>query len=331
MHSLQQLETTIQEKFGLELADLPFKIIETANEIQLQTPFPSNWLNELSPKHLHWLSKIPSFETQLAGSRLKQISNAIAIVSGKGGVGKSTITCNLAVSSQILGARVGILDADIYGPSIPTMMGLDCPKEPSTTPISGHGIACMSMGLLQQDGPFIWRGPMLAKALMEMINQTTWPQLDYLFIDMPPGTGDIPLSLCQKIPLSGAVIVTTPQTIATLDAEKALQMFQRLNIPILGIIANMAWHQCENCNHESHIFGKDGAKDLAQRYQVPLLGELPLDLKTRHLSDQGLPIACQIQEPHAKRWQTIAVKLSLELAKRPENRSLKIPPVRLLD
>lgn len=327
MQGLNELQQQLMEQFGLRLEDLPFQIQEK-DKVELHTPFPSTWLNAFSPPDLSWQNNIPSAATQLPGSRLKQIRNAIAIVSGKGGVGKSTVTCNLAIGTQKLGAKVGILDADIYGPSIPTMMGIEAPSEPSLCPSISHDVACMSMGLLQMDGPLIWRGPMLAKALMDMINQTQWPQLDYLFIDMPPGTGDIPLSLGQKIPLSGAVIVTTPQTIATLDAEKSLQMFQRLNIPVLGIVANMATHQCEHCGHQSHLFGQDGAKQLAHQYQVPLLGEIPLEAKTRYLSDQGLPIASQPEG--LQRWQTLALKLCLELAKRPVNHSGKIPPVRVV-
>jgi len=325
---MQELQEAIDAKFQLKLEDLPFDFIETEQGVRLTTAFPSAWLPPLSPRQFIWQQQIPSFQTQLPGYRLKNISNAIAVISGKGGVGKSTISSNLAVASAALGASVGLLDADIYGPSIPTMMGIKGATSPQDLPIMQHGVACMSMGLLQEDGPLIWRGPMLAKALIEMINQTAWPKLDYLFIDMPPGTGDISLSLGQKIPLAGAVIVTTPQTIATLDAKKALQMCQKLNIPILGVIANMAWHECDNCGHESHIFGRDGAMALAASFDCPLIAEIPLDSRTRELADSGQPIAGLANEK-GQQWQKIALDLSLILAKQPANPNSKIPPLRI--
>lgn len=325
---MQQLQEQIYAKFNLGLEDLPFEFRETAQGVELTAAFPCAWLAAISPSQFHWQQQIPSVQTQLPGYRLKNISNAIAIISGKGGVGKSTISSNLAVASARLGASVGLLDADIYGPSIPTMMGLKGPIESAALPVIQHGVACMSMGLLQEDGPLVWRGPMLAKALIEMINQTAWPQLDYLFIDMPPGTGDISLSLAQKIPLAGAVIVTTPQTIATLDAKKALQMCLKLNIPVLGIIANMAWHECENCGHETHIFGNNGAKALAEEFSIPLIAEIPLNTSTRHFGDLGQPIA-SFTDKHAEHWQKIAFDLSLLLAKRPAHAHPKIPPLRV--
>jgi ATP-binding protein involved in chromosome partitioning len=271
--------------------------------------------------------------TQLPGYGVKGVKNVIAVASGKGGVGKSTVSSNIACALSRLNSEVGLLDADIYGPSIPTMMGVhqkpEINQDNQYTPIQAHGVHCMSMGFLHQDAPLIWRGPMLAKALFEMLNQTAWPELDYLMIDLPPGTGDIPLSLVQKIPLSGAIIVTTPQTIATLDAEKAIQMFIKTNIPILGIVANMAWHACTNCDEKSYIFGQAGALELAHRYHLPLLGELPLLNSIREHGDKGQPIASSDTQLIAIEYMRIASNMTLELAKRPLNQAPKMPPIRV--
>lgn len=273
-------------------------------------------------------SSIQAMPTQMPGYQLKNVLNTIAVVSGKGGVGKSTVACNLAIAMQMLGSQVGLLDADIYGPSIPTMMGIQQQPEISESsryiPPKAYDIACMSMGLLQPQGPLIWRGPMLAKALIQMVDQTEWPQLDYLFLDLPPGTGDIPLTLVQKIPLSGAVIVTTPQNVATLDAQKAIEMFLKTNVPILGIVSNMAWHECQNCHHHNDIFGEHGAKQLAQKYQLPILGEIPLVSDIRASGDEGRPLACDIHHPIGQIWQKTALHTAQVLsANRP-----KFPPIR---
>ena len=308
------------------------------NIIDINCAFPikvvqNNIESHFSNVKFTFHQSILPFLTQLPGYGVKNVKNVIAIASGKGGVGKSTVSSNLACALSRLNSNVGLLDADIYGPSIPTMMGVN--QSPTINhsnqyiPIENHGVHCMSMGFLHQDAPLIWRGPMLAKALFEMLNQTAWPELDYLVIDLPPGTGDIPLSLVQKIPLSGAIIVTTPQTIATLDAEKAIQMFIKTNIPILGIVANMAWHTCQNCDEKSYLFGTSGALDLAKKYMLPLLGELPLLHSIREHGDQGEPIAASNTQWIGTQWTKIAANTSIELAKRPLNQAPKMPPIRV--
>ena len=223
------------------------------------------------------------------------IRHIIVVASGKGGVGKSTTTVNIALALQKLGNRVGVLDADIYGPSMPTMLGVDKVKpeleNEQFVPIDAHGLAMLSIGsLLDGDNtPVAWRGPKATGALMQLYNQTNWPQLDYLVIDMPPGTGDIQLTLAQRIPVTGAVIVTTPQHIALLDAQKGIEMFNKTNIPVLGVVENMALHTCSNCNHTEAIFGTGGGEKIAEQYHVPLLGKLPLASGIRAQVDKGEP------------------------------------------
>jgi ATP-binding protein involved in chromosome partitioning len=274
---------------------------------------------------------IRAHQTQLPGMSLKNVKNVIAIASGKGGVGKSTFTVNLAASLAQLGARVGILDADIYGPSVPIMLGQTKPVEVTENryqPIIAHGIQAMSMGYLtdEENSTLIWRGPMLAKALIQMLDMTAWHDLDYLFIDLPPGTGDIQLSLAQKIPLAGAIIVTTPQQIATNDANKALTMFEKTNVTRLGIVENMSHYVCEACGHNSALFGSDGAKHLAEKHHAPLLGKLPLHQSIQEHADQGKPIALE-NHPIADILREIAVHMALKLSDQPLNYSGRFPPV----
>ena len=224
-----------------------------------------------------------------------RIRNVIAVGSGKGGVGKSTTAVNLALALRAEGARVGILDADVYGPSIPAMLGLsgkpESPDNKSIEPMRAFGVEAMSIGfLVDADMPMIWRGPMATSALTQLFNDTRWGDLDYLLVDLPPGTGDIQLTLAQKIPVAGAVIVTTPQDIATLDAKKALKMFQKVEVAVLGIIENMALHVCSKCGHEEHLFGEGGGQRMAAQYGVPLLGSLPLDISIREQGDAGRPV-----------------------------------------
>ncbi|MBV6845459.1 iron-sulfur cluster carrier protein ApbC [Xanthomonas euvesicatoria pv. eucalypti] len=252
-----------------------------------------------------------------------RIRNVIAVGSGKGGVGKSTTAVNLALALHRLGARVGVLDADIYGPSVPAMLGLsgrpDSPDNKSIEPLRAFGIEAMSIGLLvDQDTPMIWRGPMATSALTQLFNDTLWDDLDYLLIDLPPGTGDIQLTLSQKIPVAGAVIVTTPQDIATLDARKALKMFEKVEVPVLGIVENMAVHTCGNCGHREHLFGEGGGERMAAQYGVPLLGSLPLEIAIREQGDAGQPVVVAAPESvAAKAYLAAATRLAEELGKRP--------------
>ncbi len=252
-----------------------------------------------------------------------RVRNVIAVGSGKGGVGKSTTAVNLALALAATGARVGVLDADIYGPSIPAMLGLsgkpDSPDNKSIEPMRAFGIETMSIGfLIDADTPMIWRGPMATGALTQLFNDTLWGNLDYLLIDLPPGTGDIQLTLSQKIPVAGAVVVTTPQDIATLDARKALKMFEKVEVAVLGIVENMAQHVCSNCGHVEHLFGQGGGQAMAATYGVPLLGSLPLDIRIREQADAGEPVVVAAPDSAvAQAYRDVAAALVAELDKRP--------------
>jgi ATP-binding protein involved in chromosome partitioning len=252
-----------------------------------------------------------------------RVRNVIAVGSGKGGVGKSTTAVNLALALAADGARVGVLDADVYGPSVPAMLGLsgrpDSPDNKSIEPMRAFGVEAMSIGLLvDQDTPMIWRGPMATSALMQLFNDTLWGDLDYLLIDLPPGTGDIQLTLAQKIPVAGAVVVTTPQDIATLDAKKALKMFEKVEVPVLGIVENMAVHTCSNCGHVEHLFGQGGGERMAAQYGVPLLGSLPLDIAIREQGDAGRPVVVAAPDsPAAQAYRQTARVMAATLALRP--------------
>ncbi|HEY0333176.1 MAG TPA: iron-sulfur cluster carrier protein ApbC [Stenotrophomonas sp.] len=267
--------------------------------------------------------KIPAHRPQGTLTPHLRVRNVIAIASGKGGVGKSTTAVNLALALQRQGARVGLLDADIYGPSVPAMLGIsgrpDSPDNKTIEPLRAFGVEAMSIGLLiDTDTPMIWRGPMATSALTQLFNDTLWDDLDYLLVDLPPGTGDIQLTLSQKIPVAGAVIVTTPQEIATLDARKALKMFEKVEVPVLGIVENMAVHVCSNCGHAEHLFGEGGGQRMATQYGVPLLGSLPLEIAIREQGDAGIPIvAAAPDSPAAQAYLAAATRLAEELAKRP--------------
>jgi ATP-binding protein involved in chromosome partitioning len=255
-------------------------------------------------------------------NRVPGVKNIVAVASGKGGVGKSTVAVNLALALAAEGARVGLLDADIYGPSQPTMLGLQgakpvSPDGKSIEPMEAYGIQAMSIGfLVDVEQPMVWRGPMATGALEQLLRDTRWKDLDYLVVDMPPGTGDIQLTLAQKVPVTGAVIVTTPQDIALIDARKGLRMFEKVSVPILGIVENMGMHLCAKCGHEEHIFGAGGGEAMAHDYGVPLLGALPLDLKIRLQADSGKPtVAAEPDSPVARIYRDIARRAAARMAR----------------
>lgn len=264
---------------------------------------------------------------------LPNVRNIIAVGSGKGGVGKSTTSVNLALALAAEGASVGVLDADIYGPSIPAMLGIDGRPESldnkTMEPLVGHGVQANSIGfLIDPESPAIWRGPMVTQALEQLLRQTNWRDLDYLIIDMPPGTGDVALTLSQKVPVVGAVIVTTPQDIALLDARKGLRMFQKVEVPILGVVENMAIHVCTNCGHAEHIFGEGGGKRMAEQYEAPWLGSLPLTLAIREQTDAGAPTV--VSDPGSEAaglYRAIARKLAAQVATLPRDMAGRMPSV----
>mgnify|MGYP000527032868 CR=1 FL=1 len=277
--------------------------------------------------------KVTKHKVQQGVNAISNIKNIIAVASGKGGVGKSTTSVNLALALAAEGASVGILDADIYGPSQPRMLGTTQRPESadgkSIEPIESFGLQCMSMGfLIDEEEPMIWRGPMVTQALEQMLNDTNWTALDYLVIDLPPGTGDIQLTLSQKVPVSGAVIVTTPQDISLLDARKALKMFEKVNVPVMGIIENMSTHVCSECGHEEHIFGAGGGEKMATQYGVDLLGNLPLDIQIREDADTGHPTV--VADPDgtiATAYRGIARRVAARLAKQGKDYSSAFPNI----
>jgi ATP-binding protein involved in chromosome partitioning len=266
--------------------------------------------------------------------KLPNIKNIIVIASGKGGVGKSTTSVNLALALAIEGFQTGILDADIYGPSQPTMLGIS--KKPEINgqgmlPIRQHGIQSMSIGyLIDTTTPMIWRGPMVSTALLQLLNDTQWDNLDYLIIDLPPGTGDIQLTLSQKIPVNAAIIVTTPQDLALLDARRAYEMFKKVNVPVLGVIENMSTHTCSQCGYQESIFGKDGGKALAEQYGLPFLGALPLDIHIREQTDSGTPtVIADPESPNALCYRHIARDISKKLSLETNDNSIPFPTIEI--
>ena len=279
-------------------------------------------------------TKVVAHGVQRNLKRLQNVRNIIAIASGKGGVGKSTVAVNLALALAADGASIGLLDADIYGPSQPQMLGL-AGKTPesddgeSMHPLQAHGIEVMSIGfLVDADQPMIWRGPMVTSALQQLLHQTTWGDLDYLIVDMPPGTGDIQLTLSQQVPVSGAVIVTTPQDIATLDARKGLAMFRKVSVPVLGIIENMSTHVCSECGHEDPIFGAGGGEKMAADFDIELLGQLPLDASIREQTDGGTPTVIAAPEsPVAAAFRATAQRMTAAQAVQSRDYSSKFPKI----
>lgn len=265
---------------------------------------------------------------------LPGIRHVIAVASGKGGVGKSTVSVNLAVALAKTGSKVGLLDADIYGPSQGTLLGFPADSRPAIeqellVPLEAHGVKCMSMSFVTSERtPAIWRGPMASGALQQLLTQTAWGDLDYLIVDMPPGTGDIQLTLAQRVPLAGAVIVTTPQDVALLDARKGIEMFRKVEVPVIGIVENMSTHVCSNCGHEEHIFGTGGGAAVASDYDTRLLAQLPLAIEVRLLSDSGQPIV--IAEPDSPVSRAF-VEIATRVAEHVASHQQQAPVIRILD
>ena len=278
-------------------------------------------------------SKIASHTVQKGVKPIESIKNIIAVASGKGGVGKSTVAVNLALALAVEGASVGILDADIYGPSQPRMLGVKAKPESkdgrTLEPVVSYQLQAMSIGfLIDEETPMIWRGPMVTQALEQLLKDTNWKDLDYLIIDLPPGTGDIQLTLAQKVPVSGAVIVTTPQDIALLDARKGLKMFEKVEVPVLGIIENMSIHICSKCKHEEHIFGKGGGGRMAEENDVDFLGALPLDIRIREETDAGKPtVVAEPESRIAHMYRDIARRVAAKLSLQKKDFSAKFPNI----
>lgn len=316
--------------------------------IKIELGYPAkSYLPELKEKLAQKLATLPgigkievivevnivSHAVQKTLKPLPNVKNIIAIASGKGGVGKSTTSVNLALALAAEGANVGILDADIYGPSIPTMLGLS--GKPETLdgkmmlPKVSFGIQTISIGyMVDPDQPMIWRGPMVTGALQQLLTQTQWSNLDYLIIDLPPGTGDIQLTLAQQIPVSGAVVVTTPQDIALIDAQRGIGMFEKVNVPILGLVENMSIHICSQCGHEEAIFGQGGGLAMSEKNDIELLGSLPLDINIRKLADSGRPtVVAEPDSRAAEMYKAIARKMAAKLAMRTRDYSGKFPNI----
>ncbi len=276
---------------------------------------------------------IISHTVQQGTAPLSGVKNIIAVASGKGGVGKSTTSVNLALALQKEGAKVGILDADIYGPSQPTMLG--CHQRPNyaegekMTPLISHGLQSMSIGyLIDEDTPMIWRGPMVVSALQQLLNDTAWEDLDYLIIDLPPGTGDIQLTMAQKVPVTGAVVVTTPQDIALLDARKGIAMFDKVSVPVMGIVENMSTHVCSQCGHEEHIFGEGGAARMAAQHNTEVLGSMPLDITIRENVDKGIPtVAIDPEGDLAMRYRDMARRVAAQISLKAKDYSSMFPKI----
>jgi ATP-binding protein involved in chromosome partitioning len=278
-------------------------------------------------------SKVVAHAVQRGVKLVPGIKNIIAVASGKGGVGKSTTAANLALALHAEGASVGVLDADIYGPSQPMMLGIAGRPESkdgkSLEPMEGHGVQAISIGfLIDIDTPMVWRGPMVTQALEQLLKDTRWRDLDYLVVDLPPGTGDIQLTLAQKVPVTGAVIVTTPQDIALIDARKGLKMFEKVGIPILGVVENMSYHVCPKCGHESHIFGAGGAEKMCRDYGTELLGQLPLDEAIRSQADSGKPtVVSDPDGPVAEIYRRIARRCAVKIAEMQRDMTSKFPNI----
>jgi ATP-binding protein involved in chromosome partitioning len=302
--------------------------IQAAVIAQLKT------LPEIGNVSANVYTKVVPHAVQKGAKLIPGVKNIVAVASGKGGVGKSTTAVNLALALAAEGATVGLLDADIYGPSLPQMLGIatDRPESAdgkSLEPLSAHGIQAMSIGfLIDPEQPMVWRGPMVTQALTQLLNETRWHEVDYLIIDMPPGTGDIQLTLAQQVPVTGAIIITTPQDIALLDARKGLKMFEKVGIPILGIVENMSIHICSNCGHAEHIFGSGGGERMAKDYAVELLGALPLDIAIRQQMDGGKPtVEADPDGPASMIYKAIGRRIAVKIAEKAKDHTSKFPSI----
>lgn len=355
--SISAVETTLREvndpvlnRSLIELDALDYSVDAGALSVKIQLGYPAAGIRQALVDQLHGqLSAIPGVqsvsvqvESRIAATgaektdALSAVKNIIAVASGKGGVGKSTTAVNLALALAAEGAKVGILDADIHGPSQPQMLGTGG-KRPDTVdnrymiPVEAHGLKSISMGYLVTDKtPMVWRGPMVSGAFQQLVKQTQWGELDYLIIDMPPGTGDVQLTLSQSVPVSGAVIVTTPQDIALLDARKGIEMFRKVNVPVLGVVENMAIHVCSQCGHAEHIFGTGGGERIAQQYDTKLLGALPLDLSIREQADGGCPsVAADPESSISQTYRAVARQAAAELWQ--ASRQVQAPVITISD
>ncbi|MBT5862293.1 MAG: iron-sulfur cluster carrier protein ApbC [Gammaproteobacteria bacterium] len=324
------LKTDVSGTKASAIIELRFPAGEAIDAIKAQIEIELCAHTGASVANVSILTKISSHAVQGNLKRVPGIKNIIAIASGKGGVGKSTVAVNVALALSASGAAVGVLDADIYGPSQPQMLGLSG-EQPvsedgkSMLPLEGHGLKVMSVGfLVNPDQPMVWRGPMVTSALNQLMHQTTWGELDYLIVDMPPGTGDIQLTLSQKVPVSGVVIVTTPQNIATLDARKGLAMFRKVSIPVLGVVENMSTHICSSCGHAEAIFGSGGADKMVEDFEIPLLGQFPLVSSIRKQTDSGTPtVLADPDSAAAKAYRDAALQIAVAQASQRSDYSSK--------
>lgn len=343
------LKTVIDPLMGVDYVSARMvNINEAAGRVTIQLGYPAKryiekvkaevekaFAQAQMPLEVVVEQKIIAHAVQRTLKVLPNVKNIIAVSSGKGGVGKSTVAANVALALAEQGARVGMLDADIYGPSQPLMLGAY--GRPMTNdgtnmnPVESLGLQINSIGfLIDSDQPMIWRGPLAAQGLQQLLTQTNWKDLDYLVIDMPPGTGDIQLTLSQTVPVTGAIVVTTPQDIALLDAKKGLMMFQKVNVPILGIVENMSLFKCPNCGHMEHIFGEGGSKRMSETYHVDVLGQLPLDSKIREQADSGAPTVVSDPDSYAAEvYREIALKAAAAIAKTAKDMSLKMPTIKV--
>lgn len=351
------VSTYVEPYLGSELgASGAVESVEVRDEhvsVQLKLGFPAQrYADELQAALSQRLESLPWVRSSEVTTRwevashavqrnlrpIQGIRNIVAVASGKGGVGKSTTAANLALALAYDGAAVGLLDADIYGPSQPRMMGLrgqrpNSPDQKTMIPPESYGVKVMSIGfLIDEEEPMVWRGPMVTQALVQLLETSRWGELDYLIVDMPPGTGDTQLTLSQRVPVSGAVIVTTPQDIALLDARKGLRMFQKVEVPVLGIVENMSTHVCSKCGHEEHIFGAGGGRQMAQQYGLELLGELPLDIRIREQADGGQPtVAVQPESSLARAYIDLARRTAARLVKASMQPAASFPKIEVED